>query len=84
MKLIRVQDWALFVQSRTPAALKDSTLSLRVSSNGLNFQPSASSFLELNKGSSLTRTNLQFGLDQDAASIQVSGTDNLIYQYKHT
>ena len=48
----------VFPQSKTPAALKDSTLSLRVSSNGLNFQPSACNFLELNGGSWLTWTNL--------------------------
>ena len=68
---------SLPVQSRTPASLKDSTLSLRVSSNGLNFHPSASSFLELKKGSSLACTNLPFGLDQDAAHLaaaSVSGT----------
>lgn len=48
----------VFPQWMTPAALKDSTLSLRVSSNGLNFQPSACNLLELNAGSWLTCTNL--------------------------
>lgn len=58
----------VFPQSKIPATLKDSTLSLRVSSNGLNFQPSACNFLELNEGSWVTWTNLPLVGEQNICS----------------